>query len=226
MVFSVSLSSDRIGTVVPLFARCLASLPNLNTLNIMYLQSKWERNVTAEFRNIQLPTVQTIILPSHAHGILRACPNVRDVSCNEEAGEKLLDTLIQHCPKVGRIQGFEITDEVLDELCEGLPNLREIVVPADMDISSLSVLKNLSVIELMTNQEEDPDDCEYADVDLEELAETKRRRIEAARAVLRTSSGKAPKYIKLSYWEEITGMLGMMEITYGQYWVGAEEIEI
>ncbi|KAF7378051.1 hypothetical protein MSAN_00229100 [Mycena sanguinolenta] len=225
-VFTVSISSDRIGTVVPLFAKCLASLPNLTTLNIMYLQSKWERNVTAEFKNIQLPTIQTVILPSHTHGILRSCPNVRDVSCNEEVGEKLLATLIQHCPKVERIQGFEIADEVLEELSEGLPNLREIAVPADIDISSLSVLNNLSVIELMANQEEDPDDCEYADVDLEDLAELKRQRIEAARAVLRASSGKAPKRIKLSYWEDITGMLGMMEITYGQYWVGAEEIEV
>ncbi|KAF8217984.1 hypothetical protein K438DRAFT_1952843 [Mycena galopus ATCC 62051] len=232
-VFSVSLSSHHIAAIVPLFAQCLQSLPNLSTLHILYLGSKSQRTVTAAFKKITLHAVQTIILPSYAHAILRACPNVRDVSCNEEIGEKLFDTLLLRCPKVERIQGFGVTLDRLNELSKSLPELRQVAVSGKTDIGALSVLKNLSVIELIVKRCED---VEESEIDVEDwspgtvfkrkLLQAKQKRTEAMRAVLKASARKGPKRIKISYWEDITGMVGMVQCTYGQYWVRAEEFEV
>ncbi|KAJ7666835.1 hypothetical protein DFH06DRAFT_1470006 [Mycena polygramma] len=234
-IVSVSFSSYHIDKVAPLFAQCLASLPNLDTLHILHLQSKDQETITAAFDKIELPSMRVIILPSHAYSILAACPNVRDVSCNEETGSKLFKTLIKRCPRVERIQGFGLTSSNLKELSKGLPNLREIAVPTRINISSLSVLKHLSVIELIENWEEvvwrsdsdvDDEDAEEAKSDIQKVLTARQKHVDAARTVLKASSGTAPKRIKMSYWEDITGMLGMAEITYGQYWVSAEEFEV
>ncbi|KAJ7174528.1 hypothetical protein C8R46DRAFT_91196 [Mycena filopes] len=227
-VVSVSLSSNRMAETFPLFAQCLASLPNLDTLHILHLESKREGDVTAAFKTVELPGVRYIILPSYAHAILAACPDVRDVSCNEEIGTKLFDTLIKYCPSVERIQGFQLTSSKLKKLSKSIPNLREIAVPATMNISSLSVLKHLSAIELITDAE-DQDDSEVSDPD-EGFAAAGSATIEAyvavARSVLSGSSGTAPKRITVSYWQDITEMWGMADITYGQYWERAEEFDV
>ncbi|KAJ7102839.1 hypothetical protein C8R44DRAFT_746809 [Mycena epipterygia] len=232
-VISVSLSWHRIAVVMPLFAQCLQSLPNLDTLHVLYLKSKWEKTVTAVFEDIELPGVRTIILPSYTHAILAACPNVRDVSCNEETGAKLFDTLVDCCPKVERIQGFQLTPAKLKKLSKSLPNLREIAVPTDMNISSLSVLERLSVIELMARRWDDVDESDIDEDDFSastarkrKILQTERKHTDAARAVLQASAGKAPKSIKVTYWEDITGMVGMMDITYGRYWVKTEEFAV
>ncbi|KAJ7457947.1 hypothetical protein B0H11DRAFT_2319506, partial [Mycena galericulata] len=148
-VFSVSLSLHEIDVVMPVFAQCLELLPNLDTLHIVHLQSRGQQAVIAAFEDIELPNVRTIILPSYAYAILAACPNVRDVSCNEETGTILFDTLIECCPEVERIQGFALTssnlkgspkakktrqlsDRIFAELSEGLTKLREIAIPTTM----------------------------------------------------------------------------------------------
>ncbi|KAJ7123786.1 hypothetical protein C8R43DRAFT_41242 [Mycena crocata] len=115
-IFSVSLSWHRIEAILPVFAQCLESLPNLDTLHILYLKSKYEKMVTETFDDVELPTVRTVILPSYAHAILAVCCNVRDVSCNEEIGTKLFKTLVECCPKVERIQGFRLTSAKLKSL--------------------------------------------------------------------------------------------------------------
>ncbi|KAJ7748779.1 hypothetical protein DFH07DRAFT_560834 [Mycena maculata] len=233
-VVSVSLSWHRVAEVIPLFAQCLEALPNLDTLHILYLKSKWEKTVTAAFEDVELPNVRTVILPSYAHAILAACPHVRDVSCNEETGAKLFNTLVEYCPDVERIQGFELTAARLKKLSKNLRKMREIaVLTGAMDISSLSVLKGLSVIELMARRSEDADESDIDEDDFSAMMAHKRkilqaklRYVKAARTVLKTSKGEAPKRIKMTYWEDITGMLGMVTIIYGKYWVKTEEFTV
>ncbi|KAJ7187132.1 hypothetical protein C8R46DRAFT_285000 [Mycena filopes] len=231
-VVSVSLSRHNITILAPWFARCLAALPNLDTLHILYLRSKWEETVAVAFEVTALPGVRTIILPSSARGILAACPNVRDVSCNEETGTKLFKTLLEQCPEVERIEGFQLTPAKLKKLAKHLRNLREIAIPVDMGIDSLSVIKNLSKIELLARRSEDIDESEIDDGDdsagmarKRKIHKTKHERINAARAVLKASAGQGPKRIKISYWEDITGMLGMAQVTYGKYWIKTEEFD-
>jgi hypothetical protein len=48
--------------VLPLFAQCLESFPNLDTLHILYCHADYEEKVTAAFEDIELPGVHTIIL--------------------------------------------------------------------------------------------------------------------------------------------------------------------
>jgi hypothetical protein len=132
-VFSVSVPTHRSTKVAPVLAQCLRSLPNLHTLHVPYVESKLGKTFTAAFKNIQLPTVKTIILREYciflryhhffmlhsacyAHAILGATPNVRDVSCNRELSETLFDTLVKRCRKVERIQGFRLTSEKLNSL--------------------------------------------------------------------------------------------------------------
>ncbi|KAJ7667396.1 hypothetical protein B0H17DRAFT_1210199 [Mycena rosella] len=232
-VVSVSLSWHRIDVVMPLFAQCLESLLNLDTLHILHLKSKSEKTVTAAFEDVELPGLRTIILPSYAHGILAACPNVRDVSCNEETGAILFKTLIDCCPNVERIQGFELNSTKLKKLAKGLPKLREIAVPYDMDINSLSVFKGLSVIELIGRMWDYVEESDFDEEDFSpstarkrKTLQTKRQRTDAARAVLKASAGKGPKRVKVSYWESITGMVGMTDITYGKYWVSSEVFDV
>ncbi|KAJ7876549.1 hypothetical protein B0H13DRAFT_2279487 [Mycena leptocephala] len=165
-----------------------------------YLESQWEGTVTAAFRTVKLPSVQTIVLPSYTHAILAACLNVRDVSCNEEIGAKLFNTFIKCCSKVERIQGFELTSTKLKDLSRSLPKLREIAIPTHMDISFLSTIGSLSVIEPIAKRWEYVDESEIDTEDLSpgtaykrKLLQTKQKHLDAARTVLRASAGEGCK---------------------------------
>ncbi|KAJ7757467.1 hypothetical protein B0H16DRAFT_665143 [Mycena metata] len=115
-VVSVSLSWHKIAVVAPLFAQCLEALPNLDTLHILYLESKWAGTIDTAFADKELPGVRTIILPRGAYGILAACPNAHDVSCTDERGTQLFDTLVECCSEVERLQGFQLTTVKLKSL--------------------------------------------------------------------------------------------------------------
>ncbi|KAJ7725608.1 hypothetical protein B0H14DRAFT_3620538 [Mycena olivaceomarginata] len=179
-VFSVSVPTHRSTKIAPVLAQCLQSLPNLHTLHVPYVEGKLGKTFTAAFKNIQLPTVKTIILPCYAHAILGATPNVRDVSCNRELSETLFDTLVRRCRKVERIQGFRLTSEKLNKLSESSLKLREVAVPAYTDISSLSGIKSLSVIELVAESWDYVDGSEIGAEDVS--VSTARKRGDHAKA--------------------------------------------
>ncbi|KAJ7276661.1 hypothetical protein C8J57DRAFT_1504494 [Mycena rebaudengoi] len=219
IIFSVSLSWHRVKDVYPLFAQCLESLPNLNALHILYFKSKWDRNFTAAFEDIELPGVHTIILPSYTHAILAACPNVLDVSCNEGKGAKLFNALIKSCPNVERIQDFQLEAEKSPKTCTDCAKLP--FRPIWHDLTSLDVIKRLSKIELISSRWEDVDESDIDQDDFSEgtathkqkLLEKKHRRIDEARSVLKASAGTSPKQIRISYWED------MRDMTYGRHQV-------
>ncbi|KAJ7434656.1 hypothetical protein FB451DRAFT_1310994 [Mycena latifolia] len=227
-VFSVSVPMHRSTKIAPVLAQCLQSLPNLHTLHVPYVEGKLGKTFTAAFKNIQLPTVKTIILPCYAHAILEATPNVRDVSCNRELSETLFDTLVKRCRKVERIQGFRLTSEKLNKLSESSLKLREVAVPAYTDTSSLSVIKSLSVIELFAESWDYVDGSEIGAEDVSLSTARKRgtmqKRIDGARAVLEASADEAPKRIKISYWQSIP--TGVVAGNFGPYWVRAEEFDV
>ena len=69
------------GTVVPLFVKCLEALHNLRTLEIVSVDDVMTAPLKNALKRVELPQVQTLILPLAAHPLLRNCPNVEDFVC-------------------------------------------------------------------------------------------------------------------------------------------------
>ena len=65
------------------------------------------------FEGKKYPQIRTIILPNCAHHILRACPEVRDVTCNEDDGGKLLTPMTKECRNVESIEGIYLNSDQL-----------------------------------------------------------------------------------------------------------------
>ena len=69
------------GTVIPLFVKCLEALQNLHTLEVMSVDDDMTSPLKNALKRVNLPQIQTLILPLAAHPLLRTCPNVEDIVC-------------------------------------------------------------------------------------------------------------------------------------------------
>ncbi|KAJ6535119.1 hypothetical protein B0H19DRAFT_1080512 [Mycena capillaripes] len=135
-------------------------------------------------------------------------------------GHKLLNSRQDFCDRTD--PGFRTHDHE----AESLPHLREIAIPARMTPRKEKTAKKaVKAMEAKKSakMKSKVDDEEF---DGGKISETGQQHIDEARTVLRASAGSAPKRIKVSYWEDITAMVGMAEITYGQYWVRTEMFEV
>jgi len=68
-------------STIPLFVRCLESLPNLHTLEILRAGGPATSPLKDALRRVKLPQIKTLILPPAAHPLLRHCSGVEDVVC-------------------------------------------------------------------------------------------------------------------------------------------------
>ncbi len=59
------------------------------------------------FKDHSFPTVRSIIVPEHGHGILRCCPEARKVICNKGNGSKIITTMAKWCRKVEIVEGID-----------------------------------------------------------------------------------------------------------------------
>ena len=105
---TVSLTRYSPDTVLPAFAACLSHLPSLHTLRICHAHSQMTMTLKGMFEGKRYPQIRTIILPTCAHYILRACPNVVDVTCNEDDGSQLLSAMAKECRHVELIEGISL----------------------------------------------------------------------------------------------------------------------
>ena len=112
-VVTVSLTRYSVDTILPAFANCLSHLPNLHTLRVCHAHSQMTTALKDAFHSKRYPQMRTIIVPSCAHNILRACPNVVDVTCNEDDGSKLLTAITKECKKVEILDGFRFYSEAM-----------------------------------------------------------------------------------------------------------------
>ena len=112
-VMSVTVSRYRMDTILPAFANCLQSLPNLHTLELCHVHQDMTTKLKRAFEGVAIPSIRTIVLPTIAHHILRSCPNVEDVTCNVGNGSQILGTIASRCPKVERISGMIPSPAVL-----------------------------------------------------------------------------------------------------------------
>jgi hypothetical protein len=60
------------------------------------------------FSGVRFPSLRTVILPAHAHDLLRRCPEVRTVVCTDGDANKLVDALHFREGKAEVLKGFFI----------------------------------------------------------------------------------------------------------------------
>jgi hypothetical protein len=91
------------------FVECLCALQNLYTLEIIYcLSGKPPAGIKRAFTAINLPNIRTLIVHSRAGSVIKACPNVKEV------------TLI--------CGGFNIPDSVVELLADMRHTIRRVAV--------------------------------------------------------------------------------------------------
>lgn len=103
---TVALTRTRETTIIPAFAQALTCARNLHTLELVHVNSQMTTILGTSFENRTLPQIRRIVLPSCAHNILRACPEVREVVCIEEDGSKLVGAIAKACKHVELVQGI------------------------------------------------------------------------------------------------------------------------
>jgi hypothetical protein len=111
-IANIIISRCSQNTVLPAFARCLSQLPNPRTLQFIHIHSVMSTTLIRSFRGLELPAVHTIVLPAHAHHVLRCCPKVRSTTCIEDDSiiqyDKLVTALREKCRKVEVLKGFPL----------------------------------------------------------------------------------------------------------------------
>ncbi|KAF9644288.1 hypothetical protein BDM02DRAFT_998054 [Thelephora ganbajun] len=80
-IMTVDLACDGTEAILEIFARCLAVLPNLHTLEVISMGTHYSEPLREALKGVKLPQIRTLILPSMAHYLLRHCPNVDDLTC-------------------------------------------------------------------------------------------------------------------------------------------------
>ena len=106
---------------LPAFARCLRLMPNLRTIRVLDANPQMPNIIKKAFSDdILLPSVQTLIIPAVCHELLKRCPNVERVWCNQGVGNKLLTVIRDSCKRVVEVKGFRC-EENTDSIKRTLP---------------------------------------------------------------------------------------------------------
>ncbi|KAF8432408.1 hypothetical protein L210DRAFT_3558364 [Boletus edulis BED1] len=118
---SVILTTYRKAEIIPAFAACLATLPNLNTIHFVHIEWRMPTVIRNAFRGKRFPSVRRISLPSSAHEIIKRCPNLEEVTCVDGDGSKIVQSLVEaKCHQVRILKGITTP---LTRLVDLVPNL-------------------------------------------------------------------------------------------------------
>ncbi|KAL4250030.1 hypothetical protein ABKN59_005951 [Abortiporus biennis] len=146
-------------STVFLFVRCLRKLPNLHTLHVLYAHSQTTTALKDAFEPTKLPQIRTLILPNHAHDIIRSCSQARTITCNEGDGERFLNAIDDACPNIRSLRNIDDNEALLTWLPKSIPTLEEISVKIRPYIrvqqsfyQHLRKSNNLTTIELLISQ--------------------------------------------------------------------------
>jgi len=77
----MTLNLTQKDSAIPMFVKCLESLPNLHTLEIVRAGASATSPLKDALKRVKLPQINTLIIPPTAHPLLRPCRNVEDVVC-------------------------------------------------------------------------------------------------------------------------------------------------
>ena len=78
---------------------------NLHTLRIVFSNRHMVPMTEEAFEHKRFPQIRTIMLPACEHSILRACPNVVDVTCNDGSGSQIISAMAEVCKDVEVMEG-------------------------------------------------------------------------------------------------------------------------
>ncbi|CAL1713842.1 unnamed protein product [Somion occarium] len=194
-IATVNLSKYSSKTVLPAFAHCLERLPNLHTLQVVHASSSVSAGIHSTFRDIKLPQIRNVSMPSSARGILSSCSEVRCVTCRDDDGGPLVWALRNACPKLEVLRG------ITPNATTANPALRKLEINArktyfepyspqewvETTIVTIRDLRNLRSLRTLIMW-----------VDVEERSDLKypsKRKIEAARQALRETAAPLPKLL-------------------------------
>ncbi|KAF9239080.1 hypothetical protein BU15DRAFT_74771 [Melanogaster broomeanus] len=179
---TVVFTRYRTAELLPAFAECLTSLPNLTLIQVVHAHSQMTTALKNAFEGKRFPSVRKLVLPSCAHEVLRCCPNVEEVTCNEGDGSTIIGAIIKgNCKKVQVLIGINAP---LKRLVKFLPNLRHVSVE---DRSHLMVIDSLSCFPLLTTIEI-----------IISSGFSKEEAITAATKVLKANKSEENKFIRLT----------------------------
>ncbi|KAF8126620.1 hypothetical protein EV363DRAFT_1348102 [Boletus edulis] len=187
---SVMLTSYRYTEIIPEFAACLATLPNLSAIHVVHTEYKLMTAIRNAFRGIRLPSVRRISLPSLAHEIIRSCPNVEEVVCladNYEGGGRIVQSLAEcKCYHVRMVKGICAP---LTRLINIAPNLTHASVSMESDMTPLIDFPHLDTIEILVQY--------LYSQDRQPISEIAASAIEKAREILKGNKSQAEKTVVL-----------------------------
>ncbi|KAF8646023.1 hypothetical protein AX16_007448 [Volvariella volvacea WC 439] len=150
---NVTITRCSTSTVLPAFVRCLESLPNVHTLQIVHAHTQMTSHFKDHFEGHILSTIRTVVLPSHAHNVLRCCPEARKVVCNYDDGSKLVSAIAKECRKVEEMAGFKPDQKMMKRIIKAAPNLHTFrfgLVPSVETVNMLGSVKHISTVEIKT----------------------------------------------------------------------------
>jgi len=73
-------------------------------------------SLKSAFEGRTFPSVRTVVVPNHAHNVLRSCPEARRVICNSGDGSTLVSAIAKECKKVEVIEGFQPDEKMMKRL--------------------------------------------------------------------------------------------------------------
>ncbi|PSR71359.1 hypothetical protein PHLCEN_2v12771 [Hermanssonia centrifuga] len=124
---------------MPAITTLLSALPALHTIQILSCK------IAGDFKNavtyLSLPTVHTLIIPTDANALVRACPNVKHVRCAGGHGSALVGSLKgSECETLDGMIDWVKDRKVTERLVKSVPLLHtlEIRRPVNRGLGILS----------------------------------------------------------------------------------------
>ncbi|KAI9570820.1 hypothetical protein HD554DRAFT_2312642 [Boletus coccyginus] len=177
--------------IIPAFAACLATLPNLTVIQVIHAHSRLTTVIKDAFEGKRFPSVRRITLPGYAHEIIKSCPNLEEVMCTDGDGSTIIGSLVKgHCTQVRVLKGISphLTRLKL------LPNLTHIGVDQGGDMTPLISFPLLDTIEILvhsTSRKGRP------------LSKLAARDVKLARKILKKNKTKAEKTVLLTKLDDV-----------------------
>lgn len=118
---TVCLTRFEAKKILPPFVELLENLPNLHTIQIVHAHRKLAPQLKVAFYDKVFPSVRSVILPDSAHDILKCCSGVREVTCNEDDGGRLITALSEgSCNQLEVLRGIHSTDTIVERMSASL----------------------------------------------------------------------------------------------------------